>query len=441
MDIISTTSYQGITGFDWTYDADFSKSDLLGFKETSPYNSFSEELRFESKKGISDLKWVAGLFYLRERTDFDYDAMLNGNRLQINDTLTAYGIPYLLDTLKQVNTGPWNTNGLAVFCQATYTIIDKLDITAGLRYEKQLMDINAITKFVYSGSLKDSMPALIPLYFGFLNEIDTMNRSDASDFVSQKYALSYSIDDLNMIYVSASSGFHGGGYNSGSNKKYPYYSPENTWNFELGYKTTMLDNKLRINTDVFYIDWRNQQLLTVGDLSSPLQTIRNAGSTEIKGFELELSAIVLKGFNIDFSFGYLDSKLKEYTFRDSVNGKDSVYNFAGNNLPFSPNISSMLRLKYDYPVSLLNLEGKLSCNFEYQYIGDYYSSHMNLFKTSPRSLLNIKAGWFNEQFDLYLWMKNIADYHYIYGTYEYRGEMQAFLGSPRTLGLSLNFKF
>lgn len=441
MDIISTTAYQGISGLDWKYDADFSEKDLIAFSEKTPYNSISEELRFENNKGISNLKWVAGLFYISEKNDYDYDATIDGTRDLINQQLKASGLPFSINSLDQLTKGPNNIEGYAVFGQITYTIFDKLDVTAGLRYEKQSMDINTITAFQYSGSLPNPLPATLKPYLGFLNVADTMKRSDAFDFVSQKYSLSYRFDDLNMVYVSASSGFHGGGYNSGANKVVPIFDPENTWNFELGYKTTLFDNMLRINTDIFFIDWKNQQLLAIGNLSNPLQTIKNAGRTEIKGFELELSAIIIKGLNIDLSFGYLDSKLKEYSFTDQVNGKDTLYDYSGNKLPFSPDINSMISIKYEYPLTILNWKGKIALGVDYQYIGSYYASHLNLFESLPRSLINIKTGWFTDKYDLYLWVKNIADYHYIYGTYEYRGEQQAYLGAPRTFGISLKYKF
>ena len=287
MNIVSTTAYQGITGLDWNYDADFSDSDLLSLKETTPYKNISEELRFENNKGNSPLKWMVGFFYMYERNDYDYAGTLGAKHpqvQQINAGINLFGMK--INNLSQITKGPSSNTDLAAFGQATYTLFEKLDITAGLRYEQESMDINTVNSYDYTGTLPHPVPGLLQPVLGFLNAFDTLKRSDAFTFLSQKYSISYRLDESNMVYISASSGSHGGGYNSGNNKTVPYYKPENTWNYELGYKTTMFDNRLRINTDVFYIDWQNQQLLAIRDLSDPLQTIKNAGKTQIKGFEI-----------------------------------------------------------------------------------------------------------------------------------------------------------
>lgn len=439
MNIISTTAYQNISGLDWKYDADFTQYDFLEFAERSPNNIFSEEIRFENKKNNSVIKWIAGVFYLSDENDQDYNVTLNGYKTQINQIIKPIGME--ITQLDQFTKGTMSVKNTAIFGNLTYTFLDNFDFTIGYRYEKGTSKSNWRTYLDYTGTLPNPVPDLLKPSLGFLNVVDTINRTLETDFLSHKYALAYRIDTENMIFASVTSGVHGGGFNSGVNKLYPTFDNEYTWNYELGFKGTFLDSKLRINSSIFLTDWSNQQLLVVGDLSNPLQTMSNAGKTQIKGYELELTAIITKGLSFNFSFGYLDAELTDYKFTDKKNGNDTLYDYSGNKLPFSPEINSLASFKYEYPADIFGIKGNLSINFDLQFIGSYYSSHINIFKSEPRNLFNSKFGYFTKNYDIYFWIRNLADLKYVYGTFEYRGGHEAFLGAPRTLGLSLNFKF
>jgi iron complex outermembrane receptor protein len=397
MDIISISDYNFTSGQDWLYDADFSQYDLIAFHQQNPFNgNFSEELRFESNNFPSNLKWVGGLYYNYGNSKADYAAIIGSLNIK------NMGIPDgYLNSLSQVTTGPSSGSNYAIFGQATYTIFDKLNLTAGLRYE--LQDIKTNTRTVYdytSNVLPHPIPVGVPQLapFLFLNNEDSLNKSKQFGFVAQKYAADYILTENDMVYVSVSSGYNGGGFNSGSNKTHPYYDPEFTWNYEAGYKTTLLHDMLRINASVFFIDWRDQQLLIVGNLSSPLQTISNAGRTQNKGFELETWAIPLKGLTLNLSLGYVDAKYKNYTFYDSLTKQQ--YDYSGKQIPFTPKLSSSLRVKYEYPVKLFEIEGNLTINLEHQYMDPYYSSHLNKFRTTARNLLNGNLGFITKYFDI-----------------------------------------
>lgn len=424
MDVISTTAYQSVSGFEWLYDADFTELDFVGFEEYSPYYIISEELRLESKNSNSPLRWTAGAFYSFEQTDDIYSAIIG------KDFLSGIGIN--IYPIKNTTEGYHKTKDGALFAQFSYKFFDRLEITAGWRYEEQNIAVNTVTGYYYNG---DSVPIALPVFVG--KEISNSNKTFG--FLCHKYAVSYNLDEKNMIFLSASRGYHGGAFNSGANKRYPFYEPENTWNYELGYKTTLFDERLRMNAGMFYIDWTKQQVLSIGDFSNPLSTITNAGKTVSKGLELELHAIPLKGLTLSAAAGYLDARFSSFTFVDP-NKADSLFDYSGNYLSFAPKFSSLISAKFEYPIKLWKHSFVLGAEIDYQHVDPYYMSHINESRSVARNLLNARLGMVTRSFDLIFWAKNLTDYRYIYAVYEYRGGKQALLGAPLTLGLTLNFR-
>src|SRR5690606_17779846 len=84
------------------------------------------------------------------------------------------------------------------------------------------------------------------------------------------------------------------------------FEEEKTWNYEFGVKSDWLDGRMRVNANVFYIDWTNQQLTQTGpvlrkngSLFSTSYTT-NVGESEVKGFELESQWAFAPGWQASF---------------------------------------------------------------------------------------------------------------------------------------------
>lgn len=421
LDLVSTTAYQDISNMDWLYDADFSPLDVISFITATPYRTFSQELRCESRVSSLPLKWMAGAFYADDSEDSDYSAILG--------EWWARPRQVPIWPIYQTTAGGRDSRSFAGFGQITYTLIDRLDVTSGARVERQRMHIDDNTRYYYNGA-----PAPPPF-----NTVSFRNQTEEFDMVSPRFAIAYRFDENNMLYGSASRAFHGGGWNA--LETIPYYSPEFTWNYEVGYKTTALGNTLRVNTDAFYIDWRDQQILTVGDLSSPFQTITNAGKTSTKGIELEVSALPFRGLSVGGAFGYLDATFDEFTFREVKDGSTVVYDYSGNDLQFTPKFSASMTAKYEFPARLAGryLKGVLAA--DYQFADPYYMSHLNLYRSDARQLVGGRIGFSAENVDVFVWAKNLLDNRYVSIAYEYRGGQQAYLGPPRRVGLTVGYRY
>ena len=80
---------------------------------------------------------------------------------------------------------------------------------------------------------------------------------------SLKLGITYNINDSSMVYGMFSQGFHSGGF-FGVNQNIrdfirDVYDPETADNYEIGYKSQHLDDRLRFNAVYFYNDFKDKQ--------------------------------------------------------------------------------------------------------------------------------------------------------------------------------------
>jgi len=114
---------------EWT-DLDFSPADIMYANYFHESTGYSQELRIASSdEKKTDWKWLLGTYLFNEKFTTDY---LTSYRQGV----PAFGIPPFENYKYNVT----ETNGYAVFGQTTYTLFDKLDLTAGLRYDYEEKD-------------------------------------------------------------------------------------------------------------------------------------------------------------------------------------------------------------------------------------------------------------------------------------------------------------
>jgi iron complex outermembrane receptor protein len=176
----------------------------------------------------------------------------------------------------------------------------------------------------------------------------------------------YPSDDL-MIYGSWSKGYKTGGWTtrySTPQVVVSSFDPEKATTYEIGFKSTLLERRLRINAAAFLTDYKAIQLnYQVG--GSP--TIANVGDGKIKGAELEVVALPIDRLTINFALGYTDAY---YTALDAavavVSGPNALQAGAlvGGPLPKSPKWKVNISPKLDIP---LGDAGELTLLADYTY--------------------------------------------------------------------------
>ena len=251
--------------FDQDADSDFSPANMVVYNSEVEQDQWTQELRLQSLENSGAMKWLVGAYYLNE----DLDSDILGKFPQ---GYPAWGLPPFKD--QQLNF--LDTEVYAFFGQATYTLFEKLGLTAGLRYDHDEKEID--WRQSYDQDL--SMWGMIP---------STLKADDEWDEWSPKIAIDYRWTPSLMSYISVAKGYRSGGFNyMTKDPAYISYDPEYSWNYEVGLKSSWLDNRLILNFAAFYIDWQDQQIRVSRSLAE--QLFKNARESHSQGFEVEVVA-------------------------------------------------------------------------------------------------------------------------------------------------------
>jgi iron complex outermembrane receptor protein len=377
----------------------------------------TEEIRFSSPASTSSpWKWTAGLY------SFSQDVP-NKQNTHFGDDADLLGSPD--KNFGLINTAKGKSWGAAAYGQLTWSLTQKLDITAGLRYDHEHKKQSVLGEYQVD---PDPNPV-------FETRPDTSATANFNAF-SPKLSLAYQFSGTTDGYISYNRGFRAGGFTQlGSDPSQPplfAYKPEYSDNYEIGLKNSLLNHRLRANLSFFYTLVSDAQVPTL-ILPDAITITRNAGKLDAKGVELELSSIPAKGLEIDYNFGYTDAKYK--TLKVAQNGSEQ--NYHGNRQVFTPSTTSALAAQYSYALPGKQ-DLKLVVRGEWMAIGKHYFDLANTISQKPYSLFNTQFGITAKNYDLLFWVRNIADEKYISYAYDFGA---VHLGDPRTFGVTLTGRF
>ncbi|MBI9080525.1 MAG: TonB-dependent receptor [Pseudodesulfovibrio sp.] len=413
---LQITSISGLRHYDDTVknDQDFTAVELMNAKEQIRDNQLSQEFRFTSPKDNGDWEWLGGLYGFKNKKD---------HLLQMNYAAGVLGVG--MPAVTEDANSDLNTYGYAAFGQATYTMFDKLDVTAGLRYDYEKSSIK------YNKATDPSIP---PMNLQF-------NSNTTGDAFLPKVQLAYNWNQQLMTYASISRGYRSGGFNTGfSSISDVSFKPEFSWNYEIGTKTSWLDNRLIFNAAAFYIKLQDQQVTQL--IPSFNTIIKNAGESRSMGFELESTALITKGLTAEAGFGYTDVEYLKYN--DPVAG----VNYKGKKTPLAPKYTYNLALQYRRPMvekfDMFWNEGPLYffTRAELQGIGPFYWNDANTLKQNAYEMVNLRLGLESDHLDLTVWSKNLFNTNYQAVAFEFPGSTpKGQAGDPRTFGLTLSARF
>jgi iron complex outermembrane recepter protein len=212
------------------------------------------------------------------------------------------------------------TKSWAGYFEGDYKFTDKLKLTVGGRYthDAKTTQVNDKTIFIY-GTLEEKNPiASLPPVAGVNIVMPTPIRASWSKF-TPKVSLSYNFTPDVMTYALWSRGYRGGGFNGRPatiGAATTPYDPETLDNFELGFKTQFLNDRVRLNGAVYMMKYSDmQQDLDVpapGTSTGRENRTINASKADLKGFELDLTARITQNFTIGGNVGFLDSQYKDF---------------------------------------------------------------------------------------------------------------------------------
>ncbi|MBW2370141.1 MAG: TonB-dependent receptor, partial [Deltaproteobacteria bacterium] len=333
----SITAYRKLD-YSWLVDIDGTLVDLLASDGSEHIEQFSQELQLYAT--WDRWKWVAGFYYYNVENSFPDFQVLNG--------LTPAGPGQKLFVVATNQ-----TDAYALFGNVTYAFTDKLSLEVGARYSYEEKEVDFTESWL--------------IFFGPPNR--TVSDEDDWDDFSPKFGINYQLTDDAFLFANVSKGFRSGTFAALNPSGTDYrLDQEEVWSYEAGLKTDWFSNRMRVNLAAFYMDYTDlQNESQVG----PFVLLTNASKAEIKGFELEMTAMPVRGLTINSSLSYLDAEYADTLIIEDSDG--ALVDANGNKLPRAPEMKFILGAQYVMPVGefgFLTLRGDLSWTDDY-----YFNQH------------------------------------------------------------------
>lgn len=369
------------------------------------FTRVSHELRISSSQD-QRFRWVAGLFYQRQEHLFDLQWVVPD--MNPADSVVENGVT------------TWQTNqqridrDKAVFGEVYFDISDKLTAIGGLRwfeYENSLYGFNGFLKhctgFVDADGNFTEDPAGTPQFPCFNTGIlDDVSKGD--DF-AYKGSLQYRPNPDKMLFVTYSEGFRAGGVNRARVPGIPKYEPDWVINYEFGWKTSWLDNRLRFNGSAYIVDWKDFQFGFLDFTISNLTIIQNVGESRTKGIEWDLSYAATENLTVSFAGSYNDAKLQQDFWRsddDRIAGEPPT-SAKGTKMPYVPLWQLSFIARQNFNLGSLPAFG--------QFALAYNDAAWNTLDNSIRqemgayTLVNLTTGIQKDNWTLTFYVNNLAD--------------------------------
>ena len=435
LDLVSISGYRGIRSRH-EFDFDGSPYDTFRERELERSNAYSEEVRLQSRPGgiatFDDrAEWLlGGIFYKEDTVRTDHFIFGKDSAIaSIAETFDRIGIVAPLVPGINSYDAPFandiSTTSVAVYGQMKWKFTDRLNVTAAIRWTRDKKDATI--------SMVAPLPGLPPAPQSF-----AVNMTPSWSSVDGKLTADYKIAEDVLIFATFAKGSKSGGFQYATFDPLTssvVFGPEKLYSYEAGLKSSLFDRKLTFNLTGFYYDYSDQQLLgsvpTSGDIF--VVAIANAGSSNIKGGEAEIKFNPARGLNLAVAYAYLDARYNHFLFAPGVDN-------SGNRMPRAPQHTVNIAADYGTDLGFGQAFIHVDWNYQSKFYFEFDEGRTPYSTQNGFGLLNAQLGYTIDAWRVALWGKNLTDTTYT--DFEVNlGQTVRTLGSPRTYGVSLGYRF
>jgi iron complex outermembrane receptor protein len=282
----------------------------------------------------------------------------------------------------------------AGYGQATWTpdiLEDKLDLTLGLRYTDDKRDATRTNDGWYANSFAPGK---------------TDSQKDRVDYTA---ITDYSWTDEFSTYFKVSTGFRSGGSSRNGVDFNKPFDNEDLTSYELGWKSELLEQRVRLNGAAYYMQINDIILDFLPDPVDNPQLVEsfNSGDADVYGLEIDLQAAVTDQFLIGLSAAYLNYDFSNVDFPDGTDHTDTT------ELVWAPEYAYAITADYNLPVSV----GEVRFHLDYSWQDDQFALANTEFGevdvdaygllNARVSLADVEMAGHNWQFAV--WGKNLTD--------------------------------
>ncbi len=427
----STTSYQRENQFN---RQDLFTTAVLGFNALTGCGCFndtqtqreiiqqkSEEIKLLSPEDRA-FSYVVGLFYS--------DTTVN--------LVEFRGLPpAALDLTVVPDTATYDVYG-----RVTWKVLENTKVIAGLRFNYDDLSYKYTqTTYATAGGPPLFTPPISCAYC-------YSNGSNTSSALIGDVTLQQQISPDSMAYFKYSRGYAPKAYNTsawltcaniydvtcagtGTYRQAATLTPvaqESINSFEVGSKGTYFDNKLSLNVDAFYTDYKNFQVQVqsvVPGLINPPLILTTAGEADTKGVEVEALLAPTDNTTLGFNAAYIDARFVKYTGAPGIVGVSTTQDVSGKPMPNSPKFKFTLSATQTIPLENMPFNLTIGGNYTYRTSAQMLADQNPQAVQPAFGLLNLNLGFVSKdgKYSLTAFVNNVADQRYYV-------DMEDFWASP-----------
>ncbi|KAF7767764.1 hypothetical protein PCIT_a3852 [Pseudoalteromonas citrea] len=481
--LASYTTYSDVVeiySWDSDYPQGYGNAPVVDTGSAAFYNNEEKTLTQEFRVNFDydNFSGVAGAYYFKSEqeevsTGFNNYSLarlgLSSSALQSQYKLSPHIADLVLGQYADFNPAKTkvyslttsNITSYALFADGVWHLNEHWDLLAGIRFDREKQENTSEAQ--YDILNKNALPnpssyigtpyeGVVPLISGInalvVGLADSASQvaplSDASfSTVLPKVGVSYHVNDDISTTFTFQKGYRSGGVGVNQARANVFvYKPESTDNYELSVRSTWLDGKFTANANLFYLDWKDQQVSAqLSPNNFDIQTV-NAGTSEVKGFELELNYTINDNLKTYAAIGYAGTEFTDFTIKiPNQDGSNTNFDLSGRPFP-APQRTHNIGLTYQDSMGFfanLNISyASESPNRANPYRdglepGDLYFDLHN----DARTIVDMQLGYEWDNYGIYLVGKNITDEEY-YVAHRARNPR---IGKPSELSLTFRGTF
>ena len=385
--------------------------------------AFSDNLEFSNRFSITDYK-IERFAFPEGNGGANIDGLQLTNETNLNWQLPDQGLSGLAgvyyEQTKDEETADFSLflglgefddtrTSLGLFGEVTYDVTDRLDLTAGLRYQRDNQDRD--------GS------------FGPF----TVDFDETFDALLPKFVIGYDVTDDLRVGALAVRGFNPGGttisFIDGSQDT---FEDETVWNFEAFGRARLFDDRLSLNANAFYSVYSDFQIFTIVGFTSSGDRIveaSNADKAVSYGLELTTDFQATDSFRVFAGLGLLDTEIADFSESEDPD-------IEGNQFERAPHVTFSIGADYEL-IDNLTLGGRL------RYVGSYFSDADNTqdLEAGDYVVADFQLSYAYENLEAYAFVNNAFDEFYVITERQVGPGRSAIVGTPREYGVGLRISF
>lgn len=425
---IGPATITSITAHRWNdsdslVDTDISNLNLTSTRLVAPVKTFTQEV-YAASAGSGPFQWLVGAFYIDDHAERTTGLSLT-NGIGPNVTVKA------------------KSSAFSPYAELTYNLGEHFVLIGGARYNHEKRGAENFSNGVPRLSCTPSTPPAPA----------TICAKATFNDVTYRLTAQYKVDDNLNFYVTNSTGFKSGVFNSSAFDGTPV-KPETISAWAVGSKGRV--GGINFSAEAFHYDYKNLQVVRSLDPTTGTTQLQNAANARIRGAELALDGRLIGGLSFNFGIAYLDAKYQNFPLASIVTVQPPAF-CAARRAPFPcGNVNATLDASGKDLIRAPKWSGNAGLSFETGLLGGTFRTSGSLYFTSKYfwdvanrlqqpsyETLRLDASWApaSERVSVSVWADNVTDkVYFAFVNTNSTGDRGTY-AAPRRFGVKLGWKF